>query len=64
MFDIFKQLFSNKRIRNQRLEICNKCEHKRDKWLALFSEDSCSLCKCSISKKIAIANTKCPIDKW
>lgn len=64
MFDIFKQLFSNKRIRNQRLKICNSCEHKRDKWLALFSEDSCAICKCSIKKKISLTYSKCPKEKW
>ena len=64
MFDVFKQFFADKKLKNKRLKICNSCEHKRDKWLALFTEDSCVLCGCSISKKVSLKNTKCPDDRW
>lgn len=63
-FELFKALFTDKKLRNKRLQICNKCEHKSSTWLLVFNEDSCSKCSCSISKKVALKNTSCPIDKW
>lgn len=56
--------FSDKKLQKKRLNICSHCEHKRDKWLALFNEDSCAICKCSLKKKTAIRMTRCPLRKW
>ena len=50
--------------RNKRLQICGKCEHKRKKWLGIFNEDSCGICKCSIIKKTKLKTAKCPEKKW
>tara|TARA_R110000765_G_scaffold335080_3_gene425417 strand:- start:873 stop:1070 length:198 start_codon:yes stop_codon:yes gene_type:complete len=63
-FELFKMLFSDKKEREKRLEFCNNCEHKRDRWLGVFEEESCGLCKCSIPKKVALKKSSCPIEKW
>ena len=57
-------LFASNDIVKKRQAICNKCEHKTDKWLFIFNEDACGLCKCSIPKKTKLKNSKCPEKKW
>ena len=57
-------LFASNDIVKERRAICNKCEHKTDKWLIIFNEDSCGLCKCSITKKTKLKSSKCPVKKW
>ena len=45
-------------IRNNRLDICNTCEH-------LYTPTrNCKLCGCFVDAKTYVANTKCPINKW
>lgn len=64
MFEGIKKVFSDEELKNKRMNICSHCEHKRDKWLHVFNEESCGLCKCSIPKKTSIRNSKCPAKKW
>lgn len=58
------KIFASKKEQENRKEICSKCEHKREKWLGIFNEDSCSKCSCSIPKKVRFAHSKCPESKW
>ena len=46
---------------NQRLDICNTCEHK--KTFFDFTE-KCNLCGCIIKLKLQLDSSKCPINKW
>lgn len=57
-------IFCSNEKRNNRLKICNECEHKTNKWLMIFNEESCSICKCSIPKKSRLTKAKCPLNKW
>lgn len=61
---MFNNFFVKNDIQKERMAICNKCEHKTDRWLVIFKEDSCGLCKCSIPKKTKLKSAKCPIQKW
>lgn len=58
------KLFADKKEQEKRYEICSKCEHKKEKWLVIFNEESCGICKCSIPKKIKFKHSKCPKSKW
>ena len=42
----------------ERLAICEQC----DRYLPETGQ--CSLCQCYMKLKTAMANVKCPIDKW
>tara|TARA_Y100001963_G_scaffold130220_2_gene186285 strand:- start:645 stop:848 length:204 start_codon:yes stop_codon:yes gene_type:complete len=64
ILDRFKQLYADEKTTNKRLEICNNCEEKKEKWLLIFTEDSCGICKCSIPKKTKLKFSQCPIQKW
>tara|TARA_R110000744_G_scaffold89619_2_gene174189 strand:+ start:2539 stop:2733 length:195 start_codon:yes stop_codon:yes gene_type:complete len=64
MLDGIKQYFSDEKLKKKRISICGHCEHKKEKWLALFNEDSCGICKCSIPKKTSIRTASCPLKKW
>jgi hypothetical protein len=57
-------LFVKSEIQKERQSICNKCEFKTDRWLIVFEEDACSICKCSIPKKTKLKISKCPKKKW
>lgn len=57
-------LFASAEIRKKRQAICNACEYITDKWLMIFDEKACSICKCSIPKKTKLKATSCPKKKW
>lgn len=61
---MFAKLFAKKDIVEARRKICNACEHLKKKYLMVFNEDSCDICKCSVNKKTKLAFTKCPKNKW
>lgn len=45
-------------VRNNRLSICNTCEH-------LFSPTrNCKKCGCFVDTKTYLVKAKCPINKW
>ena len=55
------------KTQQKRLKICQKCEFRRNKFLAIFSADSCGKCKCNLKAKTLMSKDwggKCPIDKW
>lgn len=43
-------------LKNQRIEICNTCEHKVN--------DGCKECSCLLVVRTAYKESFCPIGKW
>jgi hypothetical protein len=43
-------------VREERLAICNECEHLKD--------GKCELCGCFVLPKSYFENMACPIEKW
>ena len=41
---------------NERLLVCDSCEHKIG--------TRCNLCRCFLNYKTKLANSECPIGKW
>lgn len=60
MFNLFTKIDERK----ARLQICNKCEFKSDKYLLIFDGAGCSICKCPLSSITKIKAKKCPKKKW
>ena len=60
----FKGLYADENVTKKRLKICQECDELRPKWLFIFKEDSCGICKCSIPKKTKLKHSQCPIQKW
>ena len=61
------KITESKEIQKNRLKICQKCEHRKLKFLSIFNADSCGLCKCNLKAKTKMSKEwggKCPIDKW
>jgi hypothetical protein len=54
--DIMKTNHVTHDEQNERLVICDTCEHK--------SGTRCNLCRCFLSYKTKLANSECPIGKW
>lgn len=42
----------------ERLEICEQCDHY------IAESGQCDICLCYMKLKTAMANMKCPVDKW
>ena len=42
----------------ERLEICEKCDHY------IAESGQCDICLCYMKLKCAMANMRCPLDKW
>lgn len=57
-------LFAKNDEVKRRRQICYDCEHITDKWLIIFDEKACAICKCSITKKTKLKATSCPKKKW
>lgn len=49
---------ARKRVADERLKICNECEH--------FQKDNsrCKKCGCFMNYKSLIMSSSCPINKW
>ena len=56
IFELLKNNIAIEKTQNERKEICRNCEHYK----ILF----CDHCGCSISLKIKLNKSKCPINKW
>tara|TARA_R100001530_G_scaffold131844_1_gene103748 strand:+ start:2015 stop:2221 length:207 start_codon:yes stop_codon:yes gene_type:complete len=57
----------SKEHQNERLKICGSCDHRKNKFLAIFNMDSCGLCKCNLKAKSKLDRDfygVCPLDKW
>ena len=61
---MFAKLFAQKELVEARRKICQACEHLKKRYLMVFKEDSCGVCKCSVNKKTKLQNSKCPKEKW
>lgn len=46
----------SKEVYDERLAICNSCEHR--------SGNHCNLCGCNLTSKLAMPTNECPIKKW
>jgi hypothetical protein len=63
-FEVVKQAFSSNalfvspEVKQQRLNICKKCEYYDD------SQVRCKHCGCFLNHKTNFALDSCPIDKW
>jgi hypothetical protein len=44
---------------NDRISICNSCEHRKD-----FLIYYCDICSCPLQKKIYSKENTCPLGKW
>lgn len=52
-------------IANDRLEICDGCEHNTEVKLGITTFNKCDACGCPISKKIFTSTfNPCPKGKW
>lgn len=59
MIPILKTAFTErKRISDERLTICNSCEHYIKK------TTKCEKCGCFMEYKTLFLNSECPIGKW
>lgn len=58
MEDKIKSLAVDSTIRDQRLDICNQCEH------LISVTRQCSKCGCFVDGKTLLAASKCPLKKW
>lgn len=58
----FRNIFNIKTsFENERLKICNKCEHRKHiKGLG----DICTQCGCVIKSKVKVDSEKCVDNKW
>ncbi len=45
-------------VANERLTICEQCE----RYLPMTGQ--CEICMCYMRLKVAMANMRCPLDKW
>lgn len=64
-FDVVKQvmnkqeaMFVSPEIRNQRMEICKKCEYYDDRQVR------CRHCGCFLEHKVKFSIDSCPLKKW
>jgi hypothetical protein len=52
-------------IANDRLSICDGCEHNTEAFLGIITFNKCDACGCPISKKIFTPSfNPCPKEKW
>jgi hypothetical protein len=56
--DIAMRKFVPDDIRNERLSICQGCEH----WSK--QSNRCTECGCQMRVKSSLSSSKCPINKW
>lgn len=57
----------DKKTQKKRLKICRQCDKRSKKFLWVFNNDSCSVCKCHLKAKTSLTKEfegKCPIGKW
>lgn len=64
-FQIIKSIYyrfsnQNQQISEERLAICNKCNHK----LLVIDEAICDQCGCVLANKTRLMNEKCDLKKW
>lgn len=48
--------------KENRKQICDSCEYKKEEFKTLIQ--ICSKCGCVIEAKIRISSQSCPINKW
>lgn len=58
MEDRIKSLAVDTTSRDQRLDICNQCEH------LIQLTKQCSKCGCFVEGKTWLASSSCPLKKW
>jgi len=56
IIDLLKNNLATEEQQVERKKICKVCEH--------YKIYFCNKCGCSISLKIKLSKSKCPIDKW
>lgn len=64
-FQILKSIYyrfshQNQPISEERLAICNKCEHR----LLFMNELICDQCGCVLKNKTRLINEQCDLKKW
>ena len=57
---IFKLLKQKQDIAEERLAICNKCEHQMNTSLGT----ACEQCGCILDAKTSVEDEHCDLDKW
>lgn len=53
-----------KRVSEERLAICNECEHHSKNKKTLRPDDHCTHCGCTLSAKTKCLSCSCPLEKW
>ena len=48
----------------ERMEICNNCEHISTKHKTLRPDVHCTNCGCTLSAKTKCLSCNCPLNKW
>jgi len=48
----------------ERMLICNECEHNSKFHKSIRPDEHCVLCTCTLSAKTVCLSCNCPINKW
>lgn len=51
-------------LKEERLEVCRKCEFFEEKEIYNVNVKKCKACGCNLNIKAMIIRMKCPKDKW
>tara|TARA_R110000868_G_scaffold195135_1_gene440841 strand:- start:287 stop:556 length:270 start_codon:yes stop_codon:yes gene_type:complete len=53
-----------KHVSNERLAICNECEHHSKNHKSIRIDAHCTECGCTLSAKTKCLTCECPLKKW
>ena len=53
-----------KHVSNERLAICNECEHHSKNHKSIRIDAHCTNCGCTLSAKTKCLTCECPLKKW
>lgn len=53
-----------KRVSEERLAVCDGCEHHSKNKKTLRPDDHCTLCGCMLKAKTKCLSCSCPLEKW
>jgi hypothetical protein len=53
-----------KHVSNERLAICNECEHHSKNHKSIRMDAHCTECGCTLSAKTKCLTCECPLKKW
>jgi hypothetical protein len=51
-------------VSNERLDICNTCEHHSKNHISMRPDAHCAECGCTLAAKTKCLTCECPLKKW